>query len=495
MKVLLVAPYRANHGLGAVRQDIMPSAALIALAAVLREAGHEPVVRDFTTNVVEAMPDPLGYANASVVKIIREENIALVGISFLFGGDFPHAWDLARHIKSECPDVKIATGGIHPTTFPREILTHAREFDYIALGEGERQMVALADRMQSSDLGNLEELAAFAFRAADGTVKVNERRQLLDYDSLPMPAWDLVDFKDYEVDLRNYYNPKGHELRNIVGIFSERGCPFKCAFCDLYMMQGRKVRRRSAEKFVDELAYLANERGQRYFRFMDDNLLVDNRHVISLCKEIVRRRLDIQFDLGGGYVNSYTDDVIDHLVEAGMVSTILNIEHGSEYIRNTVIKKPINAEKIFSVAASLRRYKVQLGTNWIMGFPEDTSDTLQETYDMIAQIKPDRANVGMLIPYPGTPVFDQCLRDNLFLIDIDQENYWRTPFRPHQDKPVILPYRMTVDELTEWRKKFNDIRYKYFGYYYREFKLPSGFVRCADGSVRSRHDAVTSSAA
>ena len=74
----------------------------------------------------------------------------------------------------------------------------------------------------------------------------------------------------------------------------------------------------------------------------DDNFIVDNRHVINICNEIVKRKLDIQFDIAGGYVNSYNDDVIDHLVAAGMVSTILNIEHGSEYIRNEIIKKSKN---------------------------------------------------------------------------------------------------------------------------------------------------------
>ena len=154
------------------------------------------------------------------------------------------------------------------------------------------------------------------------------------------------------MNLENYFNPKGHELKNIISVFSERGCPFKCKFCDLYMMQGCKVRSRGITKFIDELQYLAEVRGQRYFRFQDDNVLVNNRHIINICKEIVDRNLDIQFDIAGGYVNSYNDDVIDHLAEAGIVSTILNIEHGSEFIRDEVINKPIETDKIYTVVES-----------------------------------------------------------------------------------------------------------------------------------------------
>ena len=127
-----------------------------------------------------------------------------------------------------------------------------------------------------------------------------------------------------------------------------------------------------------------------------------------------------------------------------MVSTILNIEHGSEYIRDEVIRKPINTDKIYDVMESLRQYDICIGTNWIMGFPEDTNETLQDTYDLIEDIKPDRANVGILTPYPGTPIFDQCVKDKLFVKEIDLENYWKAPIQPDQTECVIKPYEMSL---------------------------------------------------
>ncbi len=490
MKVLLVAPYRPNLNPGTNRQDIVPSEALLILYAVLRDAGHSPIMHNYTTNVTESMEDPTQYSYDHIINVIKKERPQLVGISFLFGGDFTYAYQLAKVIKKHSPNIKIITGGIHPTTFPREILSNAYEFDYIVIGEGENQIVELANRMESSSLGNLGEIAGFAFRDSDGLVKVNEKRELVNYDGLPSPAWDMLDFSDYEIDLSNFYNPKKHLIKNKVNVFSERGCPFKCRFCDLYMMQGRKLRRLTTDKFMGELEYLANIRGLRYFSFQDDNFIVDNKHVINICNEIVRRGIDIQFDIAGGYVNSYNDDVVDALVAAGMVSTILNIEHGSQYIRDEIIKKSLKPEKINSVVESLRRYKVQVGTNWIMGFPEDTNETLQETYDLINSIKPDRAAVGTLIPFPGTPIFDQCVSDDLFVEKFDIKEMWKTPFRPHQEGSVIKPYNMSLDDLKVWREKFYDIKYKYFGHSHKGlFKLPNGYTRCDDGIVRSvNHD-------
>jgi len=128
--------------------------------------------------------------------------------------------------------------------------------------------------------------------------------------------------------------------------------------------------------------------GNDTLRFQDDNVLVNNRHIINICKEITDRSLDIQFDIAGGCVNSFNDDVIDHLAEAGMVSTILNIEHGSEYISDEVIRKSIDTDKTYDVMDSLRQYVTCIGTNWIMGFLEETNETLQDTYDLIEDIKP-----------------------------------------------------------------------------------------------------------
>ena len=300
-----------------------------------------------------------------------------------------------------------------------------------------------------------------------------------------MPAWDLVNFSNFEMDLHHYNNPKNFNFKTIVPVVSERGCPFRCNFCDLYLIQGRKLRRKSANKFVDELEVLNKEYGQNYFSFMDDNLTVDRKHIISICKEIIRRRLNIQFGtVGGLHVNSLDDEIIELMVEAGMVDALIAPEHGSDYMRNVVIKKMLEREKIYEVVEIIQKYKVNLGGNWIMGFPEETNDTLTDMYNMIEDLKLDRNSVGTAIPFPGTELFDQCIRDDLFVDNIDVNSLWSTPIwafktfdndAPPKSEFLIKPYDMELEELATWREKFNDVRYKYFGYFHDEFKQPKRF--------------------
>jgi len=460
MKVLLIAPYWEDPN--ERRTDFLPSGALLCLAAVLRQAGHEPILLDLNNRTVQKEANPNEYCIELILSTIATKSPGLIGISFLFSGFMRTARSYAQAIKRQYPDLEIITGGIHATTFPAEILKNCPEFDYIALGEGETQMVEIANRVSSRNLGNLGDIKSFAFRDAAGTPRINEEREWLKYEELPMQAWDMVNFTDFEMDLSHYSNFKGHQIKNVVPVISERGCPYKCTFCDMFVVQGRKVRRRSPVQFVNELEYLVKERGQRFFTFMDDNLTIDNKHILGICREVIRRKLDIQFTTSGGLgMNSLKKEVIDAMVEAGMTSALLAPETGSEYIRNEVIKKGLSRDTIYKVVEDLRPHRVSLAGNWIMGFPEDTNETLQDTLDMINDLKLDRNWVGTVIPFPGTPLFSQCVRDNLFIGGIDVDDLWQTPVRAHQDGSVIKPYAMSLDELQAWRKTFIDIRFKY----------------------------------
>ena len=154
-----------------------------------------------------------------------------------------------------------------------------------------------------------------------------------------------------------------------------------------------------------------------------------------------------------------------------------------DYMRNEVIKKATDKDEIYAAVESLKRHDILIRGNWIMGYPEETHETLQDTYDMIEDLKIDRAAVLKLIPYPGTPVFDQAVRDDLFVKKMDIEKLWLEPFEPHQDEFVLKPYELSLEEMHEWRVKFAALRNKYFGYRNRALKPPRGFVRGEDGLV------------
>jgi len=124
MKVLLIAPYvNLNVDSNVYREDFYPSAALLHLAAMLRANQHEPVIIDLNNAVVHNQKkNYLDYCKKIILDGINKHKPELVGLNCLFSGVFPDVLEFAETIKSHYPDLKTAIGGIHATSYYKEIL-------------------------------------------------------------------------------------------------------------------------------------------------------------------------------------------------------------------------------------------------------------------------------------------------------------------------------------------------------------------------------------
>jgi len=437
------------------------------LAGAIRAHNHSSVILDFNNRVVHEVArqeDCIEYCKRVMLKTIEKEKPDLIGLNVLFSGNFPDVLKFTQVIKEKYPKIKIAIGGIHPTSYYKEILTNCSEIDYVAIGEGEMTLLKLIKCLENKNFEGLKNIKGFAHRDESGKIHCNLEREFIDdLDSIPLPAWDLIDFKNFEMKLDTYYNPKNLPLKNKAAMFSSRACPLACNFCDMFLVMGKKHRKRGVAKIVDELEVLVKEHGVTYFSFMDDQLTLNRGHTLQLCDEILKRKLNIQFDAPNGvWINSLRDDLVGKLAEAGLVMCSLAIEHGNDYIRNKIIGKNLERDRIFETAGYLRKYNVLSGGFFIMGFPEDTNETLQDTYDMILELQLDKTNVQTALPFPGTALFKQVLRDKLLVNKWKLDELWKTPLSYQQGDFVIKPYNMSLEDLAMWRRKFEDIRYKFW---------------------------------
>ena len=469
MKVLLISPYVTYNFDRSVesinREDFVPSAALLYLAAILRANDYEPVIVDFNNNVVDKQKEKyLDYCKKVIIDNLNMHKPEFVGINCLFSGVFPDVLEFAKTVKSHSPDLKIAVGGMHTTSFYKEVLTNCNDIDYVAIGEGENTIVSLAAAIKAKNENLLSTIKSFAYRDKDGVVRVNkETNYIEDLDSLPMPAWDLINFKEFEMKLDHYYNPRKIPIKHKAGIFSSRACPCHCNFCDIFLVMGKKHRKRSVNTIVNEIELLNKNYGINYFSFMDDNLTLNKGHIMDLCNEILRRKLKIVFDTPSGlWINSLREEVIAKMVEAGLVKSAISIESGNDYIRNKVVGKTLDRKKIYEIVPLLKKYKVMTSGYFIMGFPEDTNETLQSTYDMLEEIHLDTAAVHPLQPFPGTALFKQVIKDKLLLHNWNLDELWKTPISVAHSDFLIKPYTMSVDELYKWRNKFDIMGTKYW---------------------------------
>jgi radical SAM superfamily enzyme YgiQ (UPF0313 family) len=226
---------------------------------------------------------------------------------------------------------------------------------------------------------------------------------------------------------------------------------------------GRTFRLRSPKHVVDEIEHLNKEYGMNYFGFIDDNVNLNKDHVIDICTQIVQRKLNIQFEPTCGlYLGRVDEDIAYALGKAGCVFARLPIEHGNDYMRNTIIGKNLPRDQIFRAKKLLKDNGMRVSTMCIMGFPEDTTQTLQDTYDLLVELNADLNYVFNLIPFPGTKVFEQAKKEGLLLTSFSEEQIWKGEIDLDPVQKVqqyyLKPRDMSLEQLDYFRSKFNEIR-------------------------------------
>ena len=471
-KILLITPtaFKLNQkckGSWSRESYYLPLAHLYLSGALARH--FEVAVLDLNTlRLWEEAPDQIpAKVTAAVTRAVREARPFLVGINCKFSGHIKQAVEIAGLVKALDPKMKTAVGGIHPTIFSEDMIRNCPDIDFVLQGEGEENTVALALKNGSS----LADIDGLTWRGPDGQV-INQPKTsfIADPDQIPRPAYHLFDFQNYAIDTSLWHNPKKMSIGVPVPFITSRSCPQRCNFCCMFRAMGSRFRPRSAGHVLDEMEFLYYEHGTRYFEIMDDNFTLNKKRTLEICRGIIERKMDIQFrPVNGLSVNSLDEQVADALAEAGLVWAPIAVESGSDYIRNQVMGKRLELKKVFEVVRAFKRHpQIILTAFFIIGLPEDTPETLAATYRLIEEMEVDDCLVTNAAPFPGTALYEQCLRENLLLQD--DLGRWSddTLFSAQQRTDFFIrPKNMNLEELTSYRAMFDELRLRKMSPQYR----------------------------
>jgi len=454
MKILFVNPPvpRSYYN----REYYLPSS-LLYLSGAAEKNGDEPRILDFKIYNAKGKTPSEKFCNEKLSEAIEEFQPDILGFGCFFSGNFPDTLKLAEFSKKNYKDISTITGGIHATLHAKKILEHYDFIDYIIRGEGEKSFVDLINSLKNGT--GFDEIDGFAYRKKGKIVVKPKKTFIKDLDSLPFPAYHIINFEDYYTDTSMWTNPKKLDFHMSIPIITSRSCPKHCSFCSMHNVMGRIWRPRSSKNVVDEIELLYNKYNQRHFSIMDDNFTSDKKRLLDICNQILDRNLYIHFETPNGvYINSLDEEVIDSMVEAGLTRISLPIESGNDHIRNEIMKKYVTREKILDAVRLIRKHKhLFIRAFFIIGMPEETKETLEDTYNLIKEINADRAYLQHILPFPGTQVFEQVSRDNLFA-DMNVEKsygaqnlegqYWT-----NYDRYFVKPYNLEINDLKEFRAR------------------------------------------
>ena len=359
-----------------------PLLSFLYLAASLRRAGHEVALLDASAPFAP-------HEAAEIVDRALSFAPDLVGIhcKTLYVQD---AYALARAFAGR--GVALVAGGPHPTVAPLEPLAHG--FDFSVQGEGEETLVELCDALDGKR--TFSSVRSLVIKGSAGIELTAARGFLQDLDALASP-----------LDALDLFDPAWYGAKAIVppaGLLASRGCPAACTFCS-NNVTGRRFRYRSAELIRREIEELKSRTGFTAFSFFDDSFAVGRRRMEELCQALQGLRVQWTCTAHPAHLDR---EILRRMQEAGCTGVDIGMESGDPEMLKR-IGKGVTVGRVLDVLGWARELGLHCMLNIMFGWPDETADELRTTLEFVETAAPLAAAFnarGVLVPYPGTLVYD-----------------------------------------------------------------------------------------
>jgi anaerobic magnesium-protoporphyrin IX monomethyl ester cyclase len=339
-----------------------------------------------------------------VIAAVRPEMVGLSAKS----QNFASCLNVARKVKEIQRDITVVVGGPHPTLVGAEALDNPW-IDIAVRGEGEETMVELLTWQQGNNL--LSKIKGIIYKE-NGKIRENPLRPLIsDLDRLGYPNHTapgaLLEYDRYPPEAFRY-------------MFLSRGCPYNCFFCASRNIWTRKVRMRSVNDIIDEIKILQAQ-GHRYLQFDDDTLGINRKYTIELCTALEKRLPDLEWACNL-HANVVDEELMNRMKRAGCRLVMLGVESGhNEMLKK--IRKTITIEQAYEAARIIKANGIELYTYFMVGFPEETEETLAATMEAMKTIECDFLVYSIFTPYPGTESYGYCREKGQIGDDFDVSLY------------------------------------------------------------------------
>ena len=380
------------------QQQPYPPLGTIYSAAVLRKAGYSVALHDtmLASTVEEIIPviekekpeylviydDGFNYLTKMCLTTMREAAFRMSEIAKNYG-------------------CKVIVSSSDSTDHPKEYMEHGA--DYIILGEGEITLFELIEHLEKNN-NTIEAIPGIEFMK-NGQVKRTAKRDVLkDLDTLPMPAWDLINIKPYK---EAWMNRWGYFSINIA---TTRGCPFKCNWC-AKPIYGNRYNSRSPEKVAEEISYLNLHFAPDHIWFCDDIFGLKPGWVNKFAVITEQQKFKIRFKIQCRADLLLQEDYIADLAKAGCESVWMGAESGSQKILNAM-DKGTKVPQIYEATNLLKKHGIKPAFFLQFGYPGETWEDINATLKMLLELMPYDIGISVSYPLPGT-VFYENVKEQL----------------------------------------------------------------------------------
>jgi len=312
---------------------------------------------------------------------------------------------IAKALRTCCSRSTVVMLGNHPSALPERTLRE-EQVTYVIDGEGPISLKALIDDEDPKDIPGL------VWRQDDKIIR-NPLAPLIPIDELGGDVWDLLPMDKYRAHQWQCFGDLS-KRQPYASIYTTLGCPHKCSFCMINTFQHvNKYRMRSPEKVVSQIVHLYEHYGVRTIKIADEMFVLNERHYTAICEGLVEAKAagHLPDDLNI-WAYARVDTVKPHTLEmfrkAGIRWLALGIESGSKHVRDGS-DKALRNEDIVGVVRAIQAAGINVIGNFIVGLPDDSMETMEETYQLAAELNCEFMNVYSAHAYPGSKLYDEAL--------------------------------------------------------------------------------------
>ncbi len=464
MRVMLVQPPRCYWPYVSAEDNYLVQQALPALAAVARRDGHE-------VKVLDCLPMRMGWKSLyNEIKDFKPHVIGCGENHALYANEALKFFDMCR---DAAPEAKTIAGGGHFTNMALRYARHP-SIDAICIGEGEVTFSEMCSAFARSD-PNLEAITGIAY-ALDGDVVRTEPRKLIkNLDDLPLPAYDLLPMADYGRS-RYLFSPSGATLHH------SRGCTSKCSFCAWWTtMADRTIdadgntqlsprwRTKSVDRMMEEIEVLYYRYGKRGFVWVDESWNIDPRFNLAFSERMIESGMKTKwmtFMRADCIVRDEEKGILQAQVDAGLRHILIGVERAEDDTLEGLDKRFYKggvAEQAIQIFKD-KYPEVFIQATFIVGVKDETRDSLALQVELAKRLDIDFPAFHPITPVPGTPVYDDAIR-NGHITEADFDNFdWMSPVL---DSKYMTRHEI-ADELYRMNKKFVNARWMLKGMFSRE---------------------------
>ncbi len=335
------------------------------------------------------------------------ERAICIGVSIMTGGaQIRHALAMVGEAKRRVHCPPVVFGGPHVNVLAEQTARHEL-VDMVLVGPGQNSMPPLVEVL----------LGRRTYEDVPGLMMRRDGR-LLHGPVNPPKTGNMGRYPWHLLNVAEYIRDDPTIAPRTLNYVSSQGCVYKCQFCYELTYQ-RKYSAMEAGGLVDDVADLAAAYDINGIKFYDADFFVNVRRAVEFCDELMARKLGLAWAASINpndvlRARRQKMDLLGRIADSRCRRLLMGIESGADRVLRDIVRKEITRDEAYDVASDIAAHGILGCYTFIVGFPGETDDEVEQTYaliDAISRLEPrPETRVHLFGPFPGTPLFDDALR-------------------------------------------------------------------------------------